>query len=197
MKNRILLIIILLTPMIMQAQQKWKLWGVSEAGILTGSYGPSGDLRLQGGLEKKGWMFGAGAAYDGYRYETFPVYGQIRKMFGKKKMKPFLTSSFGANFETEDDNPYDNMVFASSNSSIWAQPAYTYTPGIYAELGAGLAFRTHKTFGYNLSFTYTRKTLTEGNTYMIMNGDGAGETTTSSTKYLLNRWAFRIAMQID
>lgn len=170
------------------AQSKWKPWGVTEAGFIVGSYGPSGDLRLQGGLKKNNWMFGAGAAYDGYRFETLPVYAQARKMFGNKKVRPFVMASAGVDFEIEEDNPASDLVF------IWAPPVVHYLPGYYADLGAGVAFRTHKRFGYNVSFSYSRKTLTETSTYQMWNGSKFEQNTTE-TKYLMNRYAFRIAMQ--
>jgi hypothetical protein len=190
MRKNVLLLAILLLPLIMNAQQKqWKPWGVAEAGLIVGSYGPSGDLRVQGGMKKGDWLFGLGAAHDGYKYQSIPVFVQARKMFGKKQIKPFVMGSAGANFEHVKD-VYDDRVYIA----IIAPPQYSYSTGLYGELAAGLAFRTHKTFGFNLSFGYTRKTMTENYSWTILNGSGTGENNFGSTKYLMNRWAFRLAI---
>lgn len=194
MRKTLIIACVLLIPFIGIAQSKtWKPWAVAEAGLLVGSYGPSGDLRLQGGMKKGGWMFGAGFAHDGYKYESLPVYAQARKMFGQKRIKPFVMGSVGPNFEMVKEEP-QNVIFFSRNSSIWAAPEYNYAMGLYSELGAGLAFRTHKTFGFNISFSYTRKTLTETSTYTNYNNGGAGETNSDESKYLMNRWSFRLAI---
>lgn len=194
MKNILALILCLCIIQSSQAQSKWKPWGIAEAGIIAGSYGPSGDLRLQGGLRTHGWLFGLGASYDGYKFQNLPVYAQARKMFGNKKIKPFVMASGGVNYEIQRDNPPSNVVYISVMPGIWAPPVISYQPGYYADLGAGLAFRTHKKFGYNLSFSYTRKTLNEVSDSRTWSG-GVYEPVRNETKYIMNRYAFRIAMQ--
>lgn len=194
MRKHFVFAFIVLIPFISNAQKNsWEPWAVAEAGLLTGSYGPSGDLRIQGGMKNSGWLLGIGAAYDGYKLESLPVYAQARKMFGRKHMKPFAMGSLGANFEMVK-NPNEGLIFFDRFSSILPAPTYKYSTGLYGELGAGLAFRTHKTFGFNLSFSYTHKSLTESFTRVIYNGGGAGETATENRKYLMNRWAVRVAI---
>jgi hypothetical protein len=194
MRKHLLIAFVVLIPFITKAQQHtWKPWAVAEAGLLAGSYGPSGDLRVQGGMQKGAWKFGVGAAHDGYKFETLPVYAQARKMFGKKHMKPFVLASLGANFEMVKE-PAQDILFIDRLSSIWRAPDYSYSTGMYGELGAGLAFRTQKTFGFNISFSYTRKTLTESYAWTSYNGVGPGESNMDESKYLMNRWAFRLAI---
>ncbi|MGB4772004.1 MAG: hypothetical protein WBP58_11115 [Chitinophagaceae bacterium] len=193
MKNIIFIILIFL-PCMLHAQKSWKPWGVGEAGLLFGTYELSGDLRLQGGMKKGGWLLGAGAGTDGYRLRSIPVYAQVRKMMGNKNMKPFVMGSFGLNIDKVKDLNKGMMTF-DIRGNIMPMPAYQYSPGTYAELGAGLAFRTHKTFGWNLSFGYTRKTLQEEVSQNIYTGSG-WEPTVNKNKYMMNRYSFRIGMQL-
>lgn len=64
-----------LLPFYILAQtQKWKPAIIAEAGLLAGSYGPSGDLRARVGMQKNGWQIGVGSGVDFYRYQTVPVF---------------------------------------------------------------------------------------------------------------------------
>ena len=197
MKN-IIFIAMLFLPCMLFAQQNWKPWGVGEAGLLFGTYELSGDLRLQGGMKKGGWLLGAGAGTDGYRLNSIPVYAQVRKMMGNKNMKPFVMGSFGANFAGKIDPPFEDLSFVTmlARPDLFVPPVSTYRTGTYVDFGAGLAFRTHKKFGFNLSLSYTRKTQVEDVTQSIFNGTGGIETTTNTNKYMMNRYAFRIGMQL-
>lgn len=193
MKN-IIFIAMLFLPCMLFAQQNWKPWGVGEAGLLFGTYELSGDLRLQGGMRKGGWLLGAGAGTDGYRLNSIPVYAQVRKMMGNKNMKPFVMGSFGANIDHVKDQNSGMMTF-DIRGNIMPQPTYRYSPGTYAELGAGLAFRTNKKFGWNLSFGYTRKTLQEEVSHLIYTGSD-WEPAVNNNKYMMNRYVFRVGMQL-
>jgi hypothetical protein len=197
MKNIIFIALIIL-PCMLQAQQSWKPWGVAEAGLLFGSYEGSGDLRLQGGMKKGSWLLGAGAGTDGYRLNSIPVYAQVRKMMGRKNMKPFVMGSFGANFAGKINPPFEDLSFVTmlARPDLLVAPESTYRTGTYFDIGAGLAFRTHKKFGFNLSLSYTRKTQVEDVTQSIFNGTGGIEPATNSNKFMMNRYAVRIGMQL-
>jgi hypothetical protein len=192
--KKIIFFALIILPCMLHAQKSWKPWGVSEAGLLFGTYELSGDLRLQGGVRKGSWLLGAGAGTDGYRLRSIPVYAQVRKMMGNKNMKPFVMGSFGVNFDNVKDYNWDMITF-DARGSIMPPPTYQYSPGSYAELGAGLAFRTHKKFGWNLSFGYTRKTLQEEVSQNIYTGSGWGPTV-NKNRYMMNRYALRIGMQL-
>jgi hypothetical protein len=191
---RFALLLALLFSSSSYAQSVWKPWVVADGGPLWGGYEATGDIRLQGGMKTNGWHIGAGAAYDPYRFRTLPIYIQGRKMFSDWKNKPFALVSFGANISLEDDQEVISIVDPIIRP--WQQPSYQYSTGIYAEAGIGWAFRATKKWGFNLSLSYTYKTNTETYSNTVWAGNNEAEISTSENKYLMNRLAFRIGIQL-
>lgn len=184
-------IIALLLSNTSYAQLEWKPWLVADGGPLWGGFEATGDIRLQGGIKTNGWHIGAGAAYDPYRFRTLPVYVQGRRLFGQGKSKPFVLGSIGANISLQEDQENANLTIWP-----WPLPTYQYSNGIYAEAGIGWAFRTTKKWGFNLSLSYTHKTNTETYNNTVWVGNNEIETATSENKYLMNRLALRIGIQL-
>jgi hypothetical protein len=191
---RFALLLALLFSSSSYAQSVWKPWIVADGGPLWGGYEATGDIRLQGGMKTNGWHIGAGAAYDPYRFRTLPIYIQGRKMFSDWKNKPFALVSFGANISLEDDQEVISIVDPIIRP--WQQPSYQYSSGIYAEACIGWAFRATKKWGFNLSLSYTYKTNTETYSNTVWAGNNEAEISTSENKYLMNRLAFRIGIQL-
>lgn len=170
----------------------WNPWGIAEAGIVWGASEPIADLRLQGGVSKNNWQLGVGLASDNYRFKSLPMYLQARKTFTSGKRRPFILASAGYNFATEPDHSA-NWAWGPG---IWGpNTIYQYNSGYYAELGAGYAFRAHKKWGFNLSFSYTRKTMTEKYDATIWNGS-VSENTVNENIYRMNRFAIRIGIRM-
>ena len=185
-----LLTLILSTPV--SGQSNWKPWVVAEGGALWGGYEFTGDLRLQGGVKTNGWLIGAGVAYDPYRYRTMPVYVQGRKMFTQGRIKPFVLASIGASLEMEKDQ--EQPIESTPVWGRWIVPAYQYSNGMYAEGGLGLAFRAKKRIGFNLSLSYTYKSIEESYNDITWTGVAA-ESSTATNKYMMNRLALRVGFQ--
>ena len=181
-----------------QRVQKW--WVIPEVGLQAGSYEPSGDLRVNGGVNYKGWLIGAGGGLDHYRFKSVPLYLQARKFIGKKRLRPFIIASAGIN------TPIETTVSKSNNSfwniSIWnnvmAPPTiYTYSSGAYGELGLGYALINKKNRGLMLSFSYTQKNLSESYPNQISNGTIGGiEDSKEKQIYYMKRWCLRISYLI-
>lgn len=168
----------------------WSPWGVAEAGVVWGSYEANGDLRLQGGVSKNDWKYGVGLAKDVYRFSSVPIYLQVRRSFLRGKRRPFLLASAGYNLATESDytNPFMGIW--------WGTPTtYQYTSGYYGELGAGYSFRSTKKWGYTLSFSYTRKTMSENYNTVLWNGTDS-ETSETRNIFRMNRFAIRLGIRI-
>jgi opacity protein-like surface antigen len=191
---RFTLILLVLFSGTTYAQKTWKPWVVADGGPVWGGYEVSGDIRLQGGMKMNGWLVGAGVSYDPYRFHTLPIYVQGRKMFGNGKSKPFILGSLGSNIILEQDKNGTNIF--TPFSVPWIDLNYQYTNGIYAEGGIGWAFRTRKKWGFNLSLSYTHKSNTERYNSRVWAGNNETENTTSENKYLMNRLAMRIGIQL-
>ena len=183
------------------AQQKeCKWWIVPELGLQAGSFEPSGDMRLNGGINYKGWLIGAGGGLDHYRFKSVPLYLQARKFIGNKRLRPFIIASAGIN------TPVETTVSKSNNSfwniSIWnnvmAPPTiYTYSSGAYGELGLGYALINKKNRGLMMSFSYTQKNLSESYPKQISNGTIGGiEDSKERQIYYMKRWCLRISYLI-
>jgi hypothetical protein len=179
------------------AQQKvGKWWIVPELGLQAGSYEPSGDIRLNGGINYKGWLIGAGGGLDYYRFESYPIYLQTRKFIGNKRLKPFVFASAGINIPKETTVSKTNFGFW--NTLIAVQPTiYSYKPGAYGELGFGYVLLSKKNRGLMMSFSYTQKNLSESYPSQISNGTIGGiEDSKEKQIYYMKRWCLRISYLI-
>lgn len=178
-----------------QSGQKW--WVIPEVGLQAGSYEPSGDLRMNGGVHYKGWLIGAGGGLDYYRFKSVPLYLQARKFIGNKRLRPFIIASAGINTPVETTVSKSNNSFW--NTSIWNNTAvpptiYTYSSGAYGELGLGYALINKKNRGLMLSLCYTQKNISESFPVQISDGTIGGIVNTTENKnYYMKRWCFRIA----
>ena len=177
-----------------QKESKW--WIVPELGLQAGSYEPSGDLRLNGGIYYKGWLLGAGGGLDYYRFKSYPIYVQTRKFIGNKRLKPFVFASGGINIPKETTVSKTNFGFW--NTLIAVQPVlYTYKPGAYGELGLGYALLSKKNRGLMMSFSYIQKNLSESYPTQISNGTIGGiEDSKEKQIYYMKRWCLRIGYLI-
>jgi len=62
-------------------------------------------------------------------------------------------------------------------------------------LGGGLAFRENKKWGYTLSISYIRKTMSEEYNTTIWNGTGL-ENEVINNLYRMNRFSIRLGIRI-
>lgn len=177
-----------------QKESKW--WIVPELGLQAGSYEPSGDMRLNGGINYKGWLIGVGGGLDYYRFKSYPIYAQTRKFIGNKRLKPFVFASAGINFPKETS--VSKINFGFWNTLIAVQPVlYTYKPGAYGELGFGYALLSKKNRGLMMSFCYTQKNLSESRPIQISDGTIGGIVNSKEDQlYYMKRWCIRISYLI-
>jgi hypothetical protein len=194
-----LMFMLVLGSFAQQKQGKW--WIVPELGLQAGSYEPSGDIRLNGGINYKGWLIGAGGGLDYYRFESYPIYVQTRKFIGNKRLKPFVFASAGINIPKETTVSKTSFWLENTliiNNLVAVQPTiYTYKPGAYGELGFGYALLNKKNRGLMMSFSYTQKNLSESYPNQISNGTiGGVEDSKEKQIYYMKRWCLRIGYLI-
>lgn len=174
----------------------WNPWVTAEGGAVWASYEPSTDLRVQGGVQRNGWMLGGGLAMDEYRFRSMPLYAQGRYVYGKGKRRPFALASLGYNFSMEADYTQPPFWWGGIRGTNPPAPTvYQYGSGYYGEIGLGYAFRAQKKWGYQVSLSYTRKTNSESFNATTWNGSEYIQTE-SRNLYRMNRLALRIGIRI-
>ena len=179
---------LLLTSITTSAQEKkQKIWIMPETGFQFGANEPSGDLRLQGGIQKGSWLFGGGSGIDYYRFRSTPVYAQVRKLFKFRGTTPFLMASAGYNFKNASDTVPD----------WFTSRVYDRTGGYYGELGGGFVFRVFKKERLSLSVTKNIKQVKESYDMDFWLGPGQTRSARSSNLYTMHRVVIRAAWQIS
>ena len=191
-KVSIIVFLLFMSSASIAQQNKWKGWGAAELGYISGSYEVTGDLRLQGGMQKKGWNIGLGAAVDYYRFTSFPIYVQGRKFIGNKKGKPFILTSMGVNFPASTSKESNPMIAMWNSFRAPENTPLNYDMGIYAEAGAGYAFLNKKGRGLLLSLSYSQKRIKETSTNYYYAMQGMGGPSDEVNVYIMNRAALRI-----
>jgi hypothetical protein len=163
-------------------QQKSKLWLMPEMGIQLGATEPSLDFRLQGGIQKGGWLIGAGAAVDYYRFTSIPAYLQVRKLFKFRGTTPFLIASAGYNFKNSSDTV-----------PTWVgSRVYERTGGYYTEFGGGFVFRIFKKERLSLAFINNMKQVKESYDNDFWLGPGQTRSARSTNLYTMHRAVVRL-----
>lgn len=140
MKKFFIITYILLTELLVHAQKKVdKIHFTSINGISLISGENSNNIGIQSvnGIRfRQNWIIGLGVAYDTYQVPSVPVFMELRKYLGQKKIIPFLYADAGRNITLHNSN------YPSSNTF----ETYHFTPAYYLEAGIGM------------SRTFTRKT---------------------------------------
>ena len=163
-------------------QQKNKKWLLPEMGIQLGATEPSLDFRVQGGIQKGNWLFGAGAAIDFYRFTSVPAYAQVRKIFKFRGTTPFLMASAGYNFKNSSDTV----------PTWFASRVYERTGGYYVELGGGFVFRIFKKERLTLSVAKNIKQVKEAYDMDFWLGPGQTRAARSTNLYTMHRAVVRL-----
>jgi hypothetical protein len=166
-----------------QAQEKDQhLWAMPEVGIQIGAQEPSLDFRLQVGIQRKNWIFGAGVGADLYRFSSSPVYAQVRKLFKFRGTTPFLLASAGYNFKNSNDTV----------PTWFGSRVYERRGGYYGELGGGFIFRVFKKERLSLSVAKNIKQVKESYDMDFWLGPGQTRSARSTNLYTMHRVVIRL-----
>jgi hypothetical protein len=186
--------VLLLLPGSQAQKAAWKFTGMADAGIVWGSYEPSGDIRLRGGLQRGAWSLTAGSGLDYYRFRSVPVFAGGQYFLGSSRSKPFVYAHGGVNLPAlqEDEKGYSISTPPMVWIAPWMMVPNTYKAGYYADLGAGYAWLGKKGHGVNVSFGYTAKSTVEEVLASAYGGPGISTTYTEKFTYNMNRFALRV-----
>ena len=157
MKSCVMLLLLFLMTAAVTAQSdvaKTEYYLIPQIALLNGDHFASGQVQLAGGIEKKGWAIGIGAAIDYYKVRTVPVFADLRTYFGKHRLL-FSYLNLGGNiaWPLESQLSYHWQPGGSRPGS--------FSNGLYTDLGIGYAFRGKKNRGVVMSLGYSIKTISE------------------------------------
>ena len=170
-------------------------WILPEIGAVVGAQEPSEDYRITAGIQKGKWTLGLGAAFDKYRFESFPFYMQVGRQFKVWKLRPFAYTSLGYNHRDGIDSAFN---FSSPFIRIASQPiAYHYNGGIFAEIGAGMAIRIKGKERLMVSGSVSQKQVVQWYSTPTWLAPGVTRPVTSRDVYVMNRYTIRLGWRFS
>lgn len=155
------LVLIMVIPFVACTQEKENsksnhFYSLASAGYLFGESGVFPVAQISSGISFKNFKLGIGGGYDGYRYNSFPVFADLRVDFGKRK-KFFGYLNSGYHF------PKGEETF-----DIWSYPGTEkWEGGLYADAGLGFRFKLGEKHNLLLSSSYNYKKVRHIKTYIF------------------------------
>lgn len=161
----------------------------AETALLNGDNHVNGQVLMSAGYEKNGWFIGAGSGFDYYKYRTVPVFGDVKKYFGKGNRQLFIYANAGTDVAWPTANQ-KNLRNGGGWWGGWSPSPGIFKNGIYSDFGFGYTLFNSKHRGFFTALGYSTKTITEIYDESVWNG-----TTSVMTKrtldYTMNRILFR------
>jgi hypothetical protein len=165
MKKRLLILLCLGIPFMMNAQQAAKkasgcgcsFSSINQVGLAEGSAGSSFQLQSVNGLQYRTWFAGIGVGLDHYRYRSIPLFFDVRKELFKNKVNtPFLYGDIGTNIP---------WIPEGKEEEIWGNR--NYDNGLYYDAGVGYKLNLGKKRAMLFSGGYSVKKFGEKRYYDI------------------------------
>ena len=163
------------------AQTKPRVTAGLEAAITKGNSDNSQAFFLTSGIAYKSWTTGAGAGVDGYVFRSLPLFIDVKKSFGHRRLQPFVNASAGINInETKDEQKFLYSSYLNVN----------YRNGFYVRTIAGVSLPVYKRLRVFIDGGYSYKTTSVDYTSFSYSPDPAE--TTSTDIYRFHRWSLSI-----
>ncbi len=169
--------------------KKWKPYSVVSAGLITGQLGASSDMQVIHGLGYHNWFLGLGTGLDYYRFRGIPVFIDLRKEFGHAKIRPFLYTQGGIQFN-----------WLTANQKAAGTTAAAFSNGFYYGAGGGYkwAFNAKNALLLSAGYSYKHVRTTGFHLYPnLMAPEPLGWPinylpSNTMLDYQLNRFVFRV-----
>ncbi len=150
MRHFIILLLLLSTSCIANAQKKIHYSGSIEGGILRGSNPANGFVFTTQGIACNQYTFGVGSGIDFYPFRSIPLFVDVKRKFSNKAVAPFVQAAAGINF-TSSNSKDAKMIYQYATGGHFGN-------GFFAKVGGGLIFRAQKKLKISLSAGYSYKT---------------------------------------
>ena len=131
--------------------KKMQFKSINSLGLAEGQYGSAIQLQTINGIQKKRWFAGIGLGLDHYRFQSVPMFVDLRRSFGKKSNKIFIFANAGINFSD-----------LTKNQKKYSYPAGSaFENGVYLATGAGYDIKMTSRFSLSIASGYTYKNTPE------------------------------------
>ncbi|MET0634610.1 MAG: hypothetical protein ABWZ25_01200 [Chitinophagaceae bacterium] len=188
---RFILIILIACPLAGLAQSSpaptgWKT--NITAGEAFGESMPGLVLQAGGGFRFRNFYAGAGAGYDKYKFESYPVFADFR-FFPVKVPNLFIYGQGGYSLPNGSKKGTDDSYL----------DIYDISGGLYSDIGVGYNLMLKKKQALALSLGYSLKKVSVeryGYTCLYCSGPSAFERTTSIYNYNLRRIMLKMLYEI-
>lgn len=138
-----------ITSVFASAQQHTiKFHSINSAGLIAGANENNLLIQSVNGIAYGTWYFGIGLGLDYYKYNTMPLFADIRRTFGKTH-PGFIYGDIGFNF------PYHNKP----GSELGFYNSYTFEKGLYTDIGLGYKTKLIKKSSVIFTIGHSYKSL--------------------------------------
>ncbi len=147
-------------PLFIGAQEKEEkskpgVYSIISAGYLFGESDISPGFNVITGIDLQKIKLGIGGGYDGYRFNSFPVFADIRRDFGERKK--FFGFINGGYHIPKGEETFDSRSYPSTEK---------WQGGLYADAGLGFRFKLGKKNNLLFSSSYNFKKVRHIKTYV-------------------------------
>ena len=151
MKTTIFMLMLSIISLNITAQQKIKFSSNVNIAWLNGSSQNEIAIQNINGIKYKQWKAGIGVGIDNYGYTTAPLFIDVRKNFGNKRIQPYAYVDIGVSVPLRTKQLPEKWVGSSDASKLHTS--------FYQDAGIGLCFinRKHKQrFFISAGYSYKR-----------------------------------------
>lgn len=127
--NRLISVVLIsfMMPAALSAQHKGvRFHSINSGGLIIGAKENNVLIQSVNGFAVNTFFLGLGAGFDYYKYNTVPLFADVRKTFGKRNLA-FAYGDIGTNF-SHKNKPGDELGFFTS---------YKFREGLYTDVGLG------------------------------------------------------------
>jgi hypothetical protein len=179
------LIIVILFPAMVFAQDKMKFHAITSIGVVAGESTAKPTFQFTPGIASKKYFAGIGVGYDAYRFYSYPLFVDGRYHFGNEG-SGFVYAQGGYNFSGKNHNYYDD----------WSKTSDSFQGGLYFDAGLGYRIKIGGSNRILFSAGYSQKNLVNkvGYTFPCFNPPCVEEV--YRYHYILGRISTRLSWEI-
>lgn len=187
MKMMFLMVLVVFITMNANAQASKKLKPRANAamGIMGGEneYGPA--YQIGAGLALDRFYLGAGGGYDGHKFKSYPIFGDLRMDIGKRRLIfGYVNAGYNFSKKIKEDPFWGPETYSSQNG------------GFYFDGGAGFRIPIFKNQNIIVSAGYSQKKLSHVRKFQSFCIGGDCPDYEIEYRYVLNRITAKVSWEL-